>query len=158
MDPGRNPILTAVIHDQAAMDTIQKESPDNVKHNVIIWGRKRFYQEAGYNYRSNVTKMWIQKAEEITIFNQEVKSAKTSNLDVLCSHTSHVLANLRTVMAFYDTKRFKRLRWKTYISQQKAFEKLVAALRGNSKRPLIVWGNAKFPSAGIVLLCTYVCT
>ena len=38
VDPGRNPILTAVIHDQAAMDTMQKESPDNVKHNVIIWG------------------------------------------------------------------------------------------------------------------------
>ena len=157
MDPGRHPIITAVIHDQAAMDTLQEESPHNVKHNVITWGRKRFYEEAGYNHRSNVTKMSIHKAEEIAIFNQEVKTAKTS-LEVLCSHTSHVLANLRTVMAFYDTKRFKRLRWKTYISQQKAYEKLVAALKGNSKRPLIVWGNANFPSAGIVLLSTYACT
>jgi hypothetical protein len=148
VDPGRNPILTAVVHNQAAMDSLQEHSPNNVKHEVLTWGKKQFYQEAGYTHRSKVTKLWSNKATVIATFNQEVQTAKTSHLDVLRSHTRHVLANLRTVMAFYNTQRFKRLRWKTYISKQKAYEKLVAALKGDSKNPLIVWGNANFPSAG----------
>ena len=95
-----------------------------------------------------VTKLWMKESTVIATFNQEVQTAKTSHVDVLRSRTSHVLANLRTVMAFYSTQRFKRLSWKTYISRQEAYETLIATLPSNSKRPLIVCGNANFPSAG----------
>ena len=133
VDPGRNPILTAVAHNEAAMDRLQHQSPNNVDHKVLIWGKRRFYQEAGYTHRSKVTKLWSNRVTVTATFNQEVKTAKTSELGVLRSHTRQVLANLGTVMAFYNTQRFKRLRWKTYISKQKAYEKLVAALKATAR-------------------------
>ena len=105
-------------------------------------------QEAGYTHRGRVTKLWTGKASEIATFNAEVQTAKTSHFETLKAHTRHVLANLTTVMAFYNTKRFKRLRWNSYIKTQKAYEKLVADLKGDANNPLIVWVNASFPSAG----------
>ena len=51
-------------------------------------------------------------------------------------------------MDFYSSKRFKRLRWKTYIKRQQAYEKMVADLKGGVENTLIVWGDASFASAG----------
>jgi hypothetical protein len=148
VDPGRNPILTAVVHNQNAMDSLQEHAPGNVKHEVQRWSKTQFYQEAGYTHRNRVTKLWMSKSAAVSAFNNEVKTARTSQLDTLKAHIRHVLANLVMVMDFYSAKRFKRLRWKTYISRQKAYEKIVAALRGKSKNPFIVWGDARFPAAG----------
>ena len=57
VDPGRNPIFTAVVHNPEAMNTLQCHSPDNVKHESFEWSKKKFYQEAGYTHRSKVTKL-----------------------------------------------------------------------------------------------------
>jgi hypothetical protein len=149
VDPGRNPIFTAVVHDQAALRTLRSPKPLNVKHEVIKWSRGRFYHEAGYTHRTRVTKLWMDKAPHIQAFNAaDVLSAKTSSLERFKEHARHVLANLRTVMDFYSAQRFKRLRWKTYIRRQKAYEKLVKDLTAGDKKTLIVWGDARFPSAG----------
>jgi hypothetical protein len=150
VDPGRNPIFTAVVHNQAALRTLQHSKPTNTKHEVIKWSRGRFYQEAGYTHRTRVTKLWMDKDPAIKAFNAEVKSAKTSSLELFKEHASHVLAHLVTVMGFYSAQRFKRLRWKTYIRRQKAYEKLVKDLTagGDPKKTLIVWGDARFPSNG----------
>jgi hypothetical protein len=148
VDPGRNPIFTAVVHNQEALDTLRFESPNNVKHKVIQWSKRRFYNEAGYTHRTRVTKLWMDKNPAIKAFNAEVKSAKTSSLELFKEHASHVLDNLVTVMSFYSAQRFKRLRWKTYIRRQKAYEKLVKDLTGGHKETLIVWGDSRFPSAG----------
>ena len=81
--------------------------------------------------------MWTGRNEDVQAFQSTVQTAKTSHLEVIKSHTRHVLANLCPVMAFYDTKRFKRLRWKTYISRQKTYEKLVADLKGGVEHTLV---------------------
>jgi hypothetical protein len=47
--PGRNPIWTALVHDQHAMDSLQDHNPTNVKHEVLTWSRRQFYQEVGYS-------------------------------------------------------------------------------------------------------------
>lgn len=148
VDPGRNPIFTAVVHDDAAMESLQSHNPENVKHEVIKWSKRRFYQEAGYTHRNRVTKLWTGKAPLINSFNAEVLSAKTSSLELFKAYTKHVLANLEVVMSFYNAQRFKRLRWKTYISRQKAYETLVSDLTAGDPDTLIVWGDARFPSAG----------
>ncbi len=115
---------------------------------MIKWSKHRFYQEAGYTHRNRVTKLWTGKAPLIKALNAEVLSAKTSSLELFKSYARHVLANLETVMSFYSSQRFKRLRWKTYISRQKAYEKLVSELTAGNSDSLIVWGDASFPSTG----------
>jgi hypothetical protein len=39
------------------------------------------------------------------------------------------------------------LKWKTYISRQKAYEKVTSELTAGDPTTLIVWGDARFPSA-----------
>ncbi len=148
MDPGRKPIFTAVVHNQAALDSLHSPSPENVKHEVIKWSKRRFYQDAGYTHHNRVTKIWTDKAPLIKALNAEVLSAKTSSLGLFESYARYVLPNLETVMSFYNCKRFKRLRGKTYISRQKAYEKLVSELTAGDSNSLIVWGDASFPSTG----------
>jgi len=81
-------------------------------------------------------------------YNAEVLSAETSSLELFKAYAHHVLANPETVMSFYDSQRFKRLRWKTYMSRQKDYEKLISDLTAGDPNALIVWGDARFPSAG----------
>jgi hypothetical protein len=147
-DPGRNPIFTAVVHNEAAMETLRTDSPNNVKHEVIQWSKRKFYHEAGYIHRGKVTKLWTGKAPLIEAFNRDMPSTKTSTLEAYKVHIRHVLTNMDEVMSFYNAQRFKRLRWKTYINRQKAYEKLVADLTAGDRSTLIVWGDARFPSAG----------
>jgi hypothetical protein len=77
VDPGRNPIFTAVVHNVDAMDTLQAEYPANVKHETISWTRGRYHHEAGHTHRKNVTKLWTEKNPHIITFNAEVGTAKT---------------------------------------------------------------------------------
>ena len=94
LDPGRNPIFTAVVHDQCATDSLQSHNPHNVKHEVITWTKRRFYQEAGYVRRGKMTKLWTSRAPHVQQFNQEVATPKTGYLDAYTEHTRHVLTNL----------------------------------------------------------------
>jgi hypothetical protein len=148
VDPGRNPVFSAVVHDPHAMDSLQDHNPYNVKHEVIQWSKRKFYHEAGYIHRGKQTKLWTSRAPAIVAFNAHVGTAKTASLDVYKAYIQHALANMVTVMKFYSTQRFKRLRWKTYIKRQKAYEKLVADLKGGEENTLVVWGDAKFAAAG----------
>ena len=68
------------------------------------------------------------KNVEISEYNNNASSSKTSDLDTYMAHANQVLRVLHQRMAFSSTKRFKRLRWKTYIRTQKAYEKVVAKL------------------------------
>ena len=150
VDPGRNPIISAVVHnDDALLELMDK---DNTHHETLEWGRKHHYHECGFTRRNLMTKIWMGKNEVITsfnaLFNTNALTTKTSNLDNYKQNATHVLANLHSVLDFYSSKRFKRLKWKTYIRTQKAYEKIVARLKGGVENTLVIWGNAKFPSSG----------
>ena len=145
-DPGRNPILSGVVYDREAMRTLPH--PDNVHHVKVQWSKKEHYHEAGFNNRNFKTTMWMSKSPEVVQFNNDAISSKTSILVSYMDHAQHVLSNLHDRMAFFSSKRFKRLKFKTHIRTQKAYEKVVKKLKGGVKKTLVVWGGAQFPSAG----------
>ena len=92
--------------------------------------------------------MWTDKSELITNFNSNVPSAKTSSLPALAAHIRYCLQHLVEVMDFYNKRRFKKLKWNTYICSQKCYDKIVKYLKGTSLKPLIVWGDASFLPSG----------
>ena len=146
VDPGRNPILSGVVYDREAMQTLPH--PDNIHHEKVQWSKKEHYHEAGFNNRSYKTTMWMSKSPEVVQYNIDAISSKTSILLSYMDHAHHVLSNLHDRMAFFSSKRFKRLKFKTHIRTQKAYEKVVKKLKGGVKKTLVVWGDAQFPSAG----------
>ena len=150
MDPGRNPIISAVVHNDNAYLELMDEN--NTHHETLEWGRKERYHECGFTRRKLMTNLWMGKSAVITsfnaLFNTNALTTKTASLDKYKQNATHVLANLHSVLDFYSSKRFKRLKWKTYIRTQKAYEKIVARLKGGVENTLVIWGNAKFPSSG----------
>ena len=150
VDPGRNPIISAVVHDDNAFDELMDQN--NTHHETLEWGRKEHYHECGFRRRTIMTNLWMKKSDLITnyntFFNTNALTTKTSNLHKYKQNAAHVLANLYSVLDFYSSKRFKRLKWKTYIRTQQAYEKIVAKLKGGVENTLVIWGNAKFPSNG----------
>jgi hypothetical protein len=146
VDPGRNPIISAVVYNQQAMNVLA-ENP-NIHLEKVTWSKKEHYHECGFTFRNEKTKLWMAKNAQITDFNNNAISTKTSNLRVYMQHAMQVLEALHQRMSFFSSKRFKRLKFKTYIKTQKAYEKIVAKLKNGVENTLVIWGNAKFPSNG----------
>lgn len=116
------------------------------KYEVMKWSRKWFYKEAGYTQRKHLTAMWISKCPAISDFSNNVITAKTDDFNTILRRTKHILANLNPVLHFYLSKRFKHLSFKTYIRNQKTYEKNVHNLTGGEKDTLVICGGASFPS------------
>jgi hypothetical protein len=118
VDPGRNPIIYAVVYNEQAMDALA--ATPNIHLEKVKWGKKEHYHECGFNYRNEKTKLWMTENVEITQYNNNAMTTKTSDLVTYMAHAYQVLRVLHQRMAFFSSKRFKRLRWKTYIRTQKA--------------------------------------
>ena len=109
VDPGRNPVITAEVHDKDAMESLQSHNAHNVKHKVIRWSKKKFYHESGCIYRGTKTKLWISKNPVIVAFNASISTAKASSLATYKVHIANLLTNMVAVMDFYSTSRFKEV-------------------------------------------------
>lgn len=146
VDPGRNPIISGVVYNQQAMQTLRDD--DNTHHKKVKWSKKEHYHECGFNDRMKKTNLWMSKSPAVVQFNIDAITPKTSILLAYMAHAEHVLTNLHERMAFFSSKRFKRLKFKTHIRTQKAYEKVVKKLKGGEDNTLVVWGNAQFAPAG----------
>jgi hypothetical protein len=146
VDPGRNPIIAGVVYSHEAMSSIQHI--ENTHHATLKWGRRQHAQETGNTRRLRWTKRLSVRNADVTAFNNGVPTTKTSSLALYKNHARHVLEFMQPVMEFYHTKCFKRLKWKSYIETQKAYEKVVKILQGGVRNTLVVWGNAKFAPSG----------
>ena len=119
-----------------------------VRHEKISWSQARFYHEAGYNHRTRMTQMWMEKSAIIRRIQNVTLSPKTSSYTEYEKYAKHMLTNLSDVMTLYGTTRFKRLQPWTYIRRQKAYEKIVQDLTdGNPENTVIGWGDACFESS-----------
>ena len=119
----------------------------NPHHQTVQWGHREHAHECGHNYRRRQVRIWTAKNPVVTEYNLNALTSKTSSLARYKAHASHVLANMHSVLGFYGAQRFKRLRWKTFIKTQQAYEKIVATLKGGVENTLVIWGDARFPSS-----------
>ena len=117
-------------------------------HETLQWGRREHYHECGFNHRRRRVKIWTAKNPVVTAYNLNALTSRTSSLRRYKDHARNVLANMHSLMGFYGAQRFKRLRWKTFIKTQQAYEKIVKVLKGGVENTLVIWGDAKFPSSG----------
>ena len=146
VDTGRNPIFQSVVYNEAAMANINEAN--NEHHQTVQWGRREHAHECGHNYRRRQVRIWTAKNPVVTAYNSTALTSKTSSLGRYKDHARHVLANMHSLLGFYGAQRFKRLRWKTFIKTQQAYEKIVATLKGGVENTLVIWGDAKFPCSG----------
>ena len=145
LDPGVSNPFTTIAYEGEELDKLQdQEYSGDIVPVVASYGKREWRRDSGATYRSKMTDTWMRKNKAIAKFNATVHTGKTADLGEYVVHIKHVLANLIPVLEFFSAKRFKRLRFKTYIRRQKAIEKIVARLRNGIKNTVIVYGDGKF--------------
>jgi len=145
LDPGRNPLLTGVVHDEEATKQLKKAR--NKHHEVIKMSAPQWHHETGHNDRLNAIKAWTAANETIQRFNEGNTTAKTADVEKHALHARHGLKYIVPLLAFYGAE-YQQLNWNVYIRTQKTYAKLGKALKGNAKHTLVVYGAAGFPAHG----------
>ena len=136
IDPGRSPILIGVVHSDEAMADLTKAN-NRTRHEVIKWSAKHFYKDCGHTYRKNQMMNWIGKNLLVQQWQHSMPTSKTARLDLFVTHVIHQLNYLNSTFSFINAQRVKRLEFKTYIKKQKAYAKLVSAIKGKAKNTVV---------------------
>ncbi len=150
IDPGRKAIFTAAVYDLDAHEALDLPHTSPVqRHETIQWSNSRWREESGTRTRSQKIRLWTNKNPVIMEFNKNIPSAKVSDSESYCKRIKFVLTRINQVLDFYCAKRHRKLRWRTYVKEQKAYEKIVRELAGDTPRRkvLIAYGDAGFSHA-----------
>ena len=129
IDPGKVNIVTGVVRGEGHLEAFKMSTAE---WRVL----------AGIYHRTSTTAKWVSKNESVQMFNDSVPSAKVSGLEPFLRYAAYVLVHLGDCLAFYSARRFRRLRFKTYITGQKAQAELVRRVTGNGSVTHVFFGNA----------------
>jgi hypothetical protein len=118
------------------------------KSHVSGVSNKTYYSLARLTAATKQRNRWKSKREDITTIEAEMPSSRVATLQLYSHHTKYVLQHLDTLVAFYGSKRHRRLRFDSYIGRAEAKEKIADKFVQDSEvqpqRLLVAWGNAKF--------------
>jgi Putative transposase DNA-binding domain len=102
---------------------------------------------AGFNSASKKRKLWLSKSEEIKAFNENVPTSKVMETARYEEYLRYLLPRLETVLIFYNERRWRRLRFGSYIGKQKAFDQLTRRFIHRYPRAVVAFGSAMFDHA-----------
>ena len=142
LDPGRINILTAVVHSQQAADTVGNAVPS--KYETIQYTSGRWYEASGANFRTAKVHKWLRQDRPVRQAIRSTPSAKTASAQTFQSHATHRLQHTPLVSAHFSAKRYPALRWRSYISRQKAFAEMCNIVTANDPDTVVAFGDASF--------------
>ena len=128
IDPGRRNLFLGI---------------DN-KGRVIKCTAKRYYTMAGFKQRLKKQKAWLKNESKIDATIKSMPTSRTSILKKYKAHLEHLLPHLRDIMAFFCQNKQKRLRFISYIRQQRALDNLCREITGGRRETVVAYGDAGF--------------
>ena len=142
IDPGKISIFTAVVHSQQADQTLTAQHP--VKYETVHWTTGRWKEDSGANYRQARVDKWLRQSRGVRRLIRGTPSAKVASSQAFRPHITHKLQHHSTISSHFYAKRYKTLRWSTYISQQRAMATMITDVTGNNADTVLAFGNADF--------------
>ena len=73
-------------------------------------------------------------------------TSSCSSIDGYRNHLTYILQHKQTLLEFYGERKWSRMRWKTHINKQKAYDEICSRITNNDKRTVIAFGNGGFSS------------
>ena len=74
-------------------------------------------------------------------------SGRVSGIGVFQEHLRYALRHLDDLLLFYWQKRWRRLRFASYIGKQKAFETVCQRITQNDPNTVVFFGDGRFSSS-----------
>jgi hypothetical protein len=74
-------------------------------------------------------------------------TSSCSSIDGYRNHLTYILQHKQTLLEFYGERKWSRMKWKTYINKQKAYDEICSRITNNDKRTVIAIENGGFSSS-----------
>jgi hypothetical protein len=142
LDPGRKDLFVAAKQVQVQENEMPK------RDRIVSCSTKEYYHLAGFTYASKKRELWVRKAPAIQEINQRMPTSKCSTAAEYESYLAFALASLSALLEFYGERRWRRLRFKSYIGRQQAMELLCRRIVPKNQRRenvVVAFGSAQFP-------------
>ncbi len=133
-------IVTAVVHSQQAEQTLTAQHP--VKYETVQWTIGRWKEDSAANFRQARVAKWLRQSRGVKRLINGTPSAKVASSQAFRQHITQVLQHHNTISQHFFAKRYKTLRWSTYISQQRAMATMITDVTGNKGDTVVAFGNA----------------
>jgi len=142
IDPGKISIFTAVVHSQQADQTLSSQHP--VKYETVHWTTGRWKEASGANYGQAKVDKWLRQSRGVRRTVNSTPSAKVASSQALRQHIIHNLQHHSTLSQHFCARRYKTLRWCTYICRQRAMANMCSDVTGNNTATVVAFGIADF--------------
>ena len=142
LDPGRINIYTAVVHTSQAAQTLQQ--PICTRYETLQCTAASFRDRSGAKARCAKVARWIKADRAVNKVLKHMPSARTSSSQLFSQHISYRLLHSRLISNHFTSRRYKTLRFTTYIKKQSAIAKLCNEITDNNSQTVVAFGNAGF--------------
>ena len=110
------------------------------------------YARAAYKKSNKTIEGWKEREPFILKFEQAIPTKKTSNLAVLQTHVIYVFPVMDSMLQWYTSKPFRKLKLRRYITANKALREICRLLTGKTGSDTLIgfgdWSNKD--SAGVI--------
>ena len=76
----------------------------------------------------------------------DIPTPSTSAIATYKVYLEYVLRHITTLLEFYGRVRWRRLRWKSYIGKQKAYNEVTNRITAGNSDTIVAFGSAGFSS------------
>jgi hypothetical protein len=130
MDPGRGSLYVAA----------SGNTPDDIQECKT----KRWREISGATYAAAKNKTWMAADRHWQQMVTLIPTPCCYTTEEYRLHLTHVLELRDELLGFYRETKWRRLRWKTRIKRQKAYDTLYKELAGDAQDVVIAYGGGKF--------------
>ena len=147
LGPGRKALVTAVVHNQHAADSLQGERPCGQRYDSLSWSCSRWREAAGMKYRLHKTELWISRKPDLNAALLATPTAKVASSARFLHHICHRMQDTAAAQTNFDDRRHRQLRWHSFIERQQAYSAICKEISGGSNDTVVAYGDAKFSSS-----------
>ncbi len=139
LDPGRGNLFVAAVRPSSEVN--------GVKDEIIACSNREWREISGAKNAEKTVKTWMRSNEDIQQLATNLPTACCITTESYKQHLEYFLQNRDRLHGFYGARRWKRLRWKTMIQRQRAYNEIHARLSKGDKNTVIAYGGGKFHHA-----------
>ena len=139
LDPGRINIYTAVVHTPQAAQTLQQ--PSCTQYETLQCTAASFAVRSGAKARCAKVARWMKADRAVS---KVLPSPRTSSSQLFSQHISYQLQHNPVISNHFTSRRYKTLRFTTYIKKQRAIAKLCNDITANESQTVVAFGDAEF--------------
>ena len=147
LDPGRRELFVGVsrTHTNAFDHNYEHGNEDE---EVIKCSNERWQEISGTRYASKKGALWLSANANVANLARNMPTPRCSSTGAYRLYLTLFLGNRDELLGFYRELKWRRLRFKTRIKRQQAYDTLCQEIGKGDKDTVIVFGNGSFSSRG----------